>query len=230
MAQAEQGGSLFSRVLFAELKKSGWPDHPSDLQKALDEAIYSETGDKNKFTRVIVRSPGYEGGIELGNHANECKALLEMMWKCKIPFEGYQPAYMRTMGGCTSDPQVLAASSLTDMVRELLELKREEFGGHSLALIEFFERVRREFQVNASPIAKWLDAIPPGVSADVKQKLDKESSNLVLTILVKKSKEDQHGFPVSIHADLWDANFSSVVLSWDFPNLQIERLLKSKRD
>lgn len=216
-AQAEEGGSLFSRILFGELEKSGWPNDPRDLHRALEQTIQSETDDESKQPRLRIFSPRFEAGIDAGDHADECRKLLEMLWKCKVPFESYQPAYMRTMGGLTSDPQVLSASSLTAMIRELLQLKREaDFGNRSLGIVEFFERVRREFQNDALPIEQWLKDLPAGAMLTVRKKLDQESSDLVLTIRLNESAANPSGFPLSIRADLSDASFSSTILSWDF--------------
>jgi hypothetical protein len=228
-AQAEEGGSLFSRILFGELNKSGWPSDPRDLHRALQEAIHAETDALSKQPRLRILSPRFEAGIDAGDHADECNELLEMLWKCKIPFESYQPAYMRTTGGLTSDPQVLSASTLTAMIRELLQLKREpDFGDRSIGMVEFLERVRREFKSAAAPIEEWLKKVPPGAMLSVSDKLEKEASDLVLTILLKESAANRDGFPASIHADLSDANFSSTILSWDFHGIEDSPSLESQ--
>jgi hypothetical protein len=228
-AQAEEGGSLFSRILFGVLEKSGWPEDPRDLHRALEKGIHAETRDKSKQPRVRIFSPRFEAGIDAGDHAADCGRLLEMLWKCKIPFESYQPAYMRTMGSLTSDPQILSASTLTAMLRELLQLKREaDFGDRSLGIVEFFERVRREFKDNAAPITEWLKNVPVGAMLNVSKKLDQESLDLVLTILVRESAANRDGFPVSIRSDLSDANFSSTILKWDFHDVRDPSTLEAE--
>lgn len=224
VAVAEQGGSLFSRILFKELEDHGWPDDPRDLYTALDSAIRAEKTDESRLPRLRILSPRFEAGIDTGSHADECKRLLEMLWNCNIPFESYRPAYSRTMGDLTADPRVLAASTLTEMIRELLDLKREaDFGNRSLGIVEFFERVRREFMGEAAPISAWLDGVPPGALLSVREKLDKESSALVLTITLFESWNNRNGFPASIHAVLSDANFTGSVRSWDCQDLQDQK-------
>jgi hypothetical protein len=228
-AKAEEGGSLFSRILFGVLKKSGWPKDPRDLHHELEKGIRGETRDESKQPRVRIFSPRFEAGIEAGDHAAECGRLLEMLWKCEIPFESYQPAYMRTMGSLSSDPQILSPSTLTAMIRELLQLKREaDFGDRSLGIVEFFERVRREFKGSAAPIEEWLKNVPAGAMLNVSNKLDQESLDLVLTVLVRESAANRDGFPVSLRADLSDANFSSTILKWGFYDVKDPSTLESQ--
>ncbi len=219
-ATAEEGGSLFSRILFEYLEDRGWPDEPRRLYEDVEKAISAETRDHSKLPRVRIMSPRFEAGIERGNRAEECRRLLQLLWNCRIPLESYHPVYLRTMGDITSDPQVLSASTLTDMVRELLELKREEeFGDRSLGIIEFFERLHQKFENDAKPILEWLKVVPPGALESVREKLKKESRNLVLTIRIDETSFNPNGFPVSLHAMLTDANFTATVRSWDAQDL-----------
>jgi vWA-MoxR associated protein C-terminal domain/Caspase domain len=220
-AVAEQGGSLFSRILLDQLKKTGWPDDPRDFHRALEQAILAQTGDESKLPRLRITSPRFEAGIDVGEHADECRRILEMLWNCKISVEGYQPHYLRTVGDLTSNPRVLSASTLTAMVRELLQLNRDfALGVRSLAMVEFLERVRREFKTEAKPIEEWLESVPAGALLSVREKLDLESSDLILSIVLTESAATPDGFPVSIHAVLADKNFSTSILSWDFPDLK----------
>lgn len=232
-AEAEEGGSLFSRVLLRILEKKLWPSDPRELHSTLEKAIRAETDDASKLPRLRIISGRFEVGIDLGNHPEECRELLEILGKCEIPFESYQPFYLRTMGGLISDPQVLSATTLTGMIRELLELHREaEFGGRSLALVEFLARVTREFKEKAMPIAEWLMSVPAGGRLSVNDKLDKEASDLVLTIRLRESTSNaaanRDGYPVAIHADLSDANFLGTILSWDYSDLKDQASLETK--
>jgi len=220
-AVAEQGSSLFSRILFDQLEKTGWPDDPRDFHRALEQAILAQTGDESKLPRLRITSPRFEAGIDLGEHADQCCRILEMLWNCKIPVEGYQPPYLRTVGDLTSNPRVLSASTLTAMIRELLQLNRDlGLGDRSLTMVEFLERVKREFKTEAKPIEEWLESVPAGALLSVREKLDLESSDLVLSIVLTESAATPDGFPVSIHAVLADQNSSTSVLSWDFPDLK----------
>lgn len=228
-AVAEQGGSLFSRVLFRQLENMGWPEDPPTFYKALQDGIRAETADASKLPRLRILAPRFEAGIDHGAHAAESTHLLETLGKCSIPFDRYQPFYLRTMGGLTSERSVLSASSLTAMIRELLQLNREpEFGNHSMALVEFLERVNREFKDAAEPIEDWLGKIPVGARATVKKKLEGEASDLVLTMWLKESTSSPDAYPVSIHALLADASFSNEILTWDEPDLASAELLEAQ--
>ena len=221
-AAAEQGSSFFSRILLDQLEKSGWPDDPRDVHLAVERAILLEKkGDLSKLPRIRITSPRYEAGIDAGHHEDECRRILQMLWDCKIPFEAYQPAYLRTVGAISSDPRILSASTLTAMIRELLQLNREpDFGQHSLGMVEFLERISRAFHNEAAPIQQWFETVPVGALLSVRKQLDLESSDLVLSIVLKETAAVADGFPASIHATLSDAGFSKTVLSWDFADVK----------
>jgi hypothetical protein len=227
-AQAEDGGSLFSRVVIKELKRWGWPTDLRAFHGNLEKALAAETGDRSKLPRVRILSDWFEAGIEFGEHAEQCRKMVEMLGKCDIPFDAYQPFYLRTMGGLTSDAGVLSAASLTAKVRELLQLNREaEFGFHSQGLVEFLARVSRKYGAGAEAIQKWLDGLPKGALYSVKKKLDEEALDLVLTIRLKESAANPDGYPAAIQADLSDVNFSSTILTWNFSDLKDAKTLES---
>jgi hypothetical protein len=85
----------------------------------------------------------------------------------------------------------MSATSLTEMIRELLEFRPDS----SLALVEFFERVWRTFKDRAKPIGKWLEKIPPDELLTVRQELDREAPGLILAIRIVESKLNTDGFP-----------------------------------
>jgi hypothetical protein len=68
-AIAEQGGSLFSRLLLNELENLGWPDNPIDLDSALDKALRAETNNEYKLLRIHIQSDKLNRFIGIGNHA-----------------------------------------------------------------------------------------------------------------------------------------------------------------
>lgn len=222
VAQAEEGGSLFSRVLFNELKKAGWPDDLAAFYKALENAVRAQTPGESKLPRIRIMSPRFEAGFDNGRYAEECGKLLEMLSRCKISFDSYQPFYIRTMGRLTSDAQVLSASNLTVMVLELLQLEREAaYGDYAKGLVEFLERIRRHFADRASPIAEWLQKnVPEGARLTINKALDLEAADLVLTVVLQETALNPGGFPVAIHADLSDASFTRKIMQWDFHDLQ----------
>ncbi|MHC1764722.1 MAG: caspase family protein [Verrucomicrobiia bacterium] len=228
-AQAEPGGSLFTRVMLRELRARGWPSDLRDFHQALETAIRGETKDEARLPRMRIISPRFEAGIDTGTHADECRRLLEMLESCEIPFDAYQPFYLRTMGGLTSDVHVLSAPTLTAMVRELLQLAREaEFGDRSLGLVEFFERIWREFKGRAAPIETWLNQLPAGARLTVREKLDQESADLLLSFQLTESAGNQDGFPVALRADLTDATLSSSLLSWEISDIKDTEALETE--
>ena len=221
-ALAEEGGSRFSRILLDELNRGGWPTNLRELYESLEKAIGSQSLGEEDLPRLRVMSPRFEAGIHTGSHTDECNRMLQVLARCQISFESYQPFYMRTVGGLTSDAHVLGASNLTGMIWELLQLEREAaFGYHSQGLVEFLERVTREFKQSAVPIEEWLhENVPPGARKTLERKLERELSDLVLTIRLNESKASPDGFPVAIHADLSDASFSSTVLRWNYHSVK----------
>ena len=220
-ARAEEGGSLFTRMLLRRLETSGWPDDIVGFYQDLMSDIAKELPDTGKVPRLRILSPKFEAGILAAGDRREveCRRILRVLADSKLPYNRYQPFYARTMGPLSSDPEVLAVSSVTDMLWELLELPPQaELGGFSRALVELLSRVTRAFPDETGPIKTWLnDQIPEAGQLDIQATLDREDADLALVFLLMESALHQSGVPVAMSAYLCDATFSVTIQTWNIP-------------
>jgi hypothetical protein len=217
-ARAEEGASLFTRLLLARLQETGWPQEIVKLYEALEDDIKREAAGTRKLPRISIASPRFEIGILSGGdkRESECRLILDVLLPCAVPTNQFQGHYLRTMGRLSSDPDVLAASSRTEMISELLQLPSQpEFGGYSRGLIEWLARVQRALPAATVPIQEWLAReIPEAGRAEIRQTLDKEQKELALVCVLTESTLDSSGLPVALNAYLCDAGFSAVVRTW----------------
>ena len=216
-ARAERGGSLFSRVLFAALGESKWPD---DL-KAFHQKITAAIATEEHQPKLRISSPTYEDGLETGRNAVECREIIQTLTQCGIDFREYRPLYLKAIGPFSSEPQVLRAGSLTSMIEELFQMKRDDlFGGFSEALVSFLSRVALAFPAAAGPIRDWLkNNVPVGTRTTLERRLEREKSEMVLAIQVIETALNSNRFPASIQAFLSDADLASPIMQWSRLNI-----------
>ena len=220
-ARAEEGGSLFTRVLLAELDGArGWPADIVSFYQTLVKAIDKEAKGASLAPRLCVYSKNFEAGIRPDRLAGQSAAIFKLLTDCHINYDRYQPLYRRTMGSVTADPEVLAASSLTEIVHELMELPAEDsYGGLSMPLAEFLFRVVRAFGAEAADVMKWVSGkVPDGGRFTIDDKLDREKPDLALAIVLIESA-GKDGFPVEMEACLTDESFQSTVQTWPFSTI-----------
>ena len=63
-------------------------------------------------------------------------------------------------------------------------------------------------------MSKWLNQIPNAARLEVEKKLDKESSDLLLTLQLNETARNPNGFPAFLQACLTDANFTKTFRRW----------------
>jgi hypothetical protein len=216
-ARAEKGGSLFSRVLFTELGESKWPD---DL-KAFHQKITAAIATEEHRPKLRISSPTYEYGLETSRNAVECREIIETLAQCGIDFRDYRPLYLKAIGPFSSDPGVLRAGTLTSMIEELFQMKRDDlFGGFSEAVVGFLSRVALAFPAAAVSVRDWLKAnVPVGTRTTLERRLEREKSEMVLAIQVIETALNPNRFPASIQAFLSDAELASPIMQWSSPNI-----------
>ena len=218
-ARAEEGGSLFTRVLLGKLEGlARWPADIEAFYREIDKAIEDIAEDPTKRPRLRIKSRYYENGfLQDGDHrVAECREILKALAASKVPYEKYQPLYQRTVGNLAPDDRMSHASTLTAMIQVLLDLHPEvQFGGVSRAMAEFLARAVRDFPADTGPVRDWISRrIPAGGLATVEAALRKERPDLALAIMLMEAPSAD-GFPVQMSACLADAGFSRLVRQWE---------------